>query len=171
MDELVHHGEHEGRTTTFTWVGDAAVMPSRVYAFAFTPDGDMLLVCGAPQDPELWLPGGGIEAGESPEEALARELLEEAAATVLALHPLGSQRVDDPAFGSEFQTFYWCRVTLADHYLPRHEVTQRHLVRAEDFLNTLFWGRSDPKAALLLDRALAHERAHAVESVPPPDEC
>ena len=167
MDELVHHWEHQGRTTTFTWVGDAIVTPSRVYALAFTPVGEMLLVSGAPEDPELWLPGGGIEPGEAPEEALARELHEEAAATVHALQPLGSQRLDDPAVGSEFHTFYWCRITLADEYLPHHEVTQRHVVRPEDFLDRLFWGRRDPKGVMLLDRALALEREHAVESAPP----
>ena len=72
MDELVHHWEHLGRTITFAWVGDAAVTPSRVYALAFTADGDVLLVSDAPGDTGCWLPGGGIEGGESPEEALAR---------------------------------------------------------------------------------------------------
>ena len=171
MHELVCDWEHEGRTITFTWLGDAVVTPSRVYALAFTPDGDMLLVSGAPEDPDRWLPGGGIEPGEAPEDALARELLEEAAATVLAHHPIGSQRVDDPVVGSEFHTFYWCRVTLADEYLPRHEVTQRHLVRPEDFLDALFWGRRDPKGAVLLTRALALEREHAVDAAPPTGRC
>jgi len=157
-DELVHHRESQGGTITYAWIGDADVVPARVQTLAFTTDGDMLLVGGAPGDAELWLPGGGIEAGETPVEALARELLEEAAATVEAIRPLGAQRVDDPATGSEFHAFYWSRVTLAHEYAPVHEVRERRLVRPDDFLDVLSWGRSDPTAALLLDLALAIER-------------
>lgn len=153
MDQLVNHWQHDGRTITFTWVGDADVVIARVYALAFTPDGKMLLVGGRPVDPGYWLPGGGVEVGETPEVALARELMEEAAATVQGMKRLGAQRMDDPAQGSEYHSFYWCRVTLAEAFVPEFGVP-RHTVSPEAFLDTLFWGRDDPKAALLLERAL-----------------
>ncbi len=156
MDELVHHWQHHGRTITFSWAGDVAVAPARVYALGFTPDGRMLLVSDSKDGP-WWLPGGGVEPGETAEGALARELAEEAAATVLRMRSLGSQRVDDPAMGSEWQTFYWCRITLADHYIPLHEVAERRVVRPDGFLGTLFWGRDDPKGRLLLELALEAE--------------
>jgi len=120
----------------------------------------MLLVGSGPGDPEYWLPGGAVEEGETAEEALARELQEEAAATVERMEPLGVQRAEDDCGLSEHHSFYWCRVTLSDQYTPRHEVAERKLVEVSDFLDTLFWGRDDPKAAMLLARSLEVERAH-----------
>jgi hypothetical protein len=73
-DEFVHHLRHEDRTITLTWVPNASEQPSRVYALAFTPDGHMLLVSDA-RDGHFWLPGGGIEAGESAERRYAADSL------------------------------------------------------------------------------------------------
>jgi ADP-ribose pyrophosphatase YjhB (NUDIX family) len=59
-------------------------MTSRVRALLATPDGGLLTIrrVRPGQDPYWVLPGGGVEAGESLEAALARELREEVAATV-----------------------------------------------------------------------------------------
>src|SRR5919112_2061599 len=107
-DEHVHYRQYRGRRIRHAWVGDVAGVPARVHTLAFTADGTILLVGGGPGGPneaDLWLPGGGIERGETPEGALARELLEEAAATIDLVRPLGSQRVDDPVAGSELHAF------------------------------------------------------------------
>lgn len=157
MAEFVHTWQHEGRTFTFTWVGYEPVSLNRVYALAFTAEGQMLLV-GERSNPEYWLPGGGVEPGESAEVALARELVEEAAATAERLHYLGAQRVDDSVKPPEYQGFYWCRVHLADEFVPEFETTERLLVPPERFLDTLFWGRDDPKGVLLLEQALRANR-------------
>jgi len=58
--------------------------------------------------------------------------------------------VDDPTGRCEYHAFYWRRVMLADKFIPKHEVAERKLVAPKDFLDTLFWGREDPKAAMLL---------------------
>jgi 8-oxo-dGTP pyrophosphatase MutT (NUDIX family) len=108
MDEVVGDQGKEYEIT-YTWVGDAEVVPARVQTLAFTAEGELLLVGGNPGATELWLPGGGIEMSEFPEQALARELLEEAAATIQEMRPIGSQRVDYPETGSEFHTSYWSR--------------------------------------------------------------
>jgi 8-oxo-dGTP pyrophosphatase MutT (NUDIX family) len=157
MNELVSQWHHEGRSITFSWVGERPVTLRRVYALAFDGAGDMLLV-GDGASSDYWLPGGGVEAGESATEALERELLEEAAATILTLSYLGAQQVDDPLAEVEHQGFYCCRVQLAEDFVPQLEVKERLLVPPERFLDTLFWARTDPKAEMLLEKALQINR-------------
>lgn len=158
-DELTHTWTHEGEVITFTWLGDADVDPDRVYGLAFAEDERMLLVTNPAWAPKGWLPGGGVEAGETPQDALHRELREEADASIDDLVALGSQRSEDSSGRISFQTFYWCRVTLGNHFMPSDEVAERILVDPSEFLDALFWGRSDPKAARLLREALEiHQR-------------
>ena len=58
-------------------------MADRVRALLVTPDHDLLTIkrIRPGRDPYWVLPGGGVEAGEDLETALARELREEIAAT------------------------------------------------------------------------------------------
>jgi ADP-ribose pyrophosphatase YjhB (NUDIX family) len=131
-----------------------------VYALAFTRDKRILLVTDERTSPLCWLPGGGLETNEPVVSALARELREEANASIEAYARLGTQRADDSVDGTSYQAFYWCRVEVATDFSPAHEVTERHLVRPEEFLDRLFWGRSDPKAAMLLARALELDESY-----------
>ncbi len=153
MTELVHAWDHDGRTTTFSWVGDdSSIVPARVYALAFTHEGRIVLVAGE-DPPRWWLPGGGVEQGESAEQALARELDEEAGAVIEDLEFLGHRRVDDPVEGRSHISMYWCRVTLPATFVPRFEVTRQLVIAPEQFLDHLWWAE-DPAAAHLLSLAL-----------------
>jgi ADP-ribose pyrophosphatase YjhB (NUDIX family) len=158
MPAFTHKWEHNGVVVTFSWLGDAQVKPDRAYAFAFTSDGKMLLVTDPQWAPAGWLPGGGIENGETPEQALARELSEEANAIVHQSVKIGVQRADASTGMRSFHAFYWCRVTLGSDFSPQHEISERFLVMPDELLDKLFWGRMDPKAPLLLDRALEIEQ-------------
>ena len=162
MSEFIHTWEHNGAVVTFSWLGNVDVTPDRVYAIAFTPERKILLVTDPEWSPQGWLPGGGIEAGETPEQALARELLEEANATLQQSVKIGVQCTEDANGERSYQPFYWCRVILGNEYAPQHEVTERHLVEPEAFLDRLFWGRTDPKASLLLERALEIEQNNTI---------
>ena len=48
-----------------------------VYAIIDAGDGILATLQDDPSDPELQLPGGGIDPGESPQRALVREVMEE----------------------------------------------------------------------------------------------
>ena len=82
-------------------------MTDRVRALLVTPDDGLLTIkriCPG-QDPYWVLPGGGVEAGEDLETALARELREEIAATA-HVHSL----LYVLERGPERQYFYLARV-------------------------------------------------------------
>ena len=142
-----------GETYRRTWLGVADVVALRVRGFAFTEPGKLLLVRG---DDGLQIPGGGVESGESVVAALRRELMEEAGATIVRSRRLGAFQIDGVTNEfSDLHDFYWCQVTLARDWLPPFDISERVVVRAEDFLDTLPWGRTDPSAEFLLAKALA----------------
>lgn len=152
VNDVAHTWAHDGRTTTFTWVAERdGIVPARVYAVAFIGEGRILLVGASDEGgaTSWWLPGGGVEDGESSEQALVRELEEEAGAAVHDLNLLGYRRVDDEADGRSYIAMYWCRITMQEAFVPDCEVTENLLVRPEQFLDHLFWA-DDPAAALLL---------------------
>ncbi|MEZ4594427.1 MAG: NUDIX hydrolase [Chloroflexota bacterium] len=159
-EKYINQWQHKGIVYRFSWLGNVPQPPDRVYALAFTAEGQMLLVTDENWTPACWLPGGGIEAGETPEQALARELIEEANAKVVKSVRIGIQQTDSSEGYRSFQAFYWCRVEVEEQFAPTHEVTERHLIAPNSFLDTLFWGRSDPKAEMLLDLALEIESKH-----------
>jgi ADP-ribose pyrophosphatase YjhB (NUDIX family) len=107
------------------------------------------------------LPGGTIEAGETLERTLAREVQEEACARVVSSSYIGCQRVDelDDEGGSYYQTRFWARVEL-DEFRAEQEMTARRLVSPQDFRAVLFWG-SEATAGLILERGLAVEQIAA----------
>lgn len=65
----------------------------RVGAYAILPLGrDLLLTCQFGPNPDLQLPGGGIDPGESPISALHREVFEETGWHIAAPRRIGAFR-------------------------------------------------------------------------------
>jgi 8-oxo-dGTP pyrophosphatase MutT (NUDIX family) len=112
------------------------------YGLCVTADGDAVLV-NEDGRPAWGLPGGRPEAGETPDETLAREVVEEACARVLDAELLFA--TEDTFLDTEravthrFATsIYWARVAL-EPWEPRFEKTARHLVPLADIAEELRW--------------------------------
>ena len=92
--------------------------------------------------------GGGVEPGETLEDCLVREVMEEGCARVVESRYIGCQRVDDPDHPTGpwryYQARFWARVELL-RWDPQHEIDERRLVRPEDF-------PSDPELGLCAQR-------------------
>lgn len=145
-----------GVTATFTWYPGNDLEKFRpfiqVYGVCFNDVGKMLIQRRATNP---WcLAGGTVEEGESGEETLRRELIEEADVTIKNLSLLGGQRVQFPgghnpnpgkrAIGDDFyQLRYYCEV---DEILPQtpdpdHGIINERLFVSPNEINTyLNWG-------------------------------
>jgi 8-oxo-dGTP diphosphatase len=160
VQEISDHG----RRVTLTWF-DPPFRPepphsNQAYGICFTGDGLIVLGACDSHDGRYWnLLGGGVEQGETLEDCLVREVMEEGCARVVESRYIGCQRVDDPDHPAGprryYQTRFWARVELLP-WEPRHEIDERRLVRPEDFLQTLTWG-SAPTAAFILAAGLKAE--------------
>jgi len=65
----------------------------RMGAYAVLPSGsDLLLTCQCGPEPDLQLPGGGIDPGESPLAALHREVFEETGWRIASPRRIGAFR-------------------------------------------------------------------------------
>lgn len=87
------------------------------------------------------IPGGHVEPGESPEETVRREVLEETGAQVDALCILGHQKIVIHAprpegykypYPVSFQVFYCGTVTELMRFAPTPEVHERRLFSPEE---------------------------------------
>jgi len=163
--QVQHHSEWEGRRLTVTWMPPPFRPPrdatTQAMGLCFTADHRVVLVTS---DGASWtLPGGSLEQGETPVQALKREVREEACAVVRRSAYLGCQRVDDPGHPQGpthyYQTRFWARVTLRP-FEPAFETVARRLVEPDHVLEELAWGHV-PIARVLLELALAAEVAAA----------
>ena len=106
-----------------------------------TPAGKVVLIS---PDGKLWdLPAGRPETGETWEDTLRREMLEEACATVLEATLLGFTRgacVQGPERGRVLVRSVWrAEVELAP-WQPRFEIPHRRVVATADVMGELVLG-------------------------------
>ena len=90
-------------------------------------------------------PGGKIESGETPEEALVREIREELDAGIAVDRYLTTVEYDYPAFHLSMDCF-WCSLTEGHLTLLEHEAA---LWLSKETLHSVDWLPAD---LLILDR-------------------
>ena len=86
-------------------------------------------------------PGGKIEAGETPEEALAREIKEELETEIMVGSLIHTIEYDYPTFHLSMDCF-WCEIVKGDLVLKEHEAAK--WVTKEQ-LNSVEWLPADIK--------------------------
>lgn len=126
--------------------------PIRVVGAVFV-DGDRVLACRKAPGKSLaglWeFPGGKIEPGESPEEALARELSEELSLTAVVGDKVATT-VHTYDFATIELTTFLCTIQSGELVLTDHDAT-RWVTAAE--AQTLDWAPADiPAVALISSR-------------------
>ena len=96
-------------------------------------------------------PGGKIEAGESPEHALAREIKEELDANIIVGDLLTTVECDYPDFHLSMDCFWAELVPGSDMKLLEHEAAKW---LPADELNTVDWLPADVEVAKKIAEAL-----------------
>src|SRR5512139_2617180 len=123
---LVEQSTWEGRPLIVEWLSSPFTPPrdlvTQASGVCFTGDGEIVLVAGAQR---AWsLPGGHPEPGETLEQALTREVREEACAGICHAVYLGVQQVNDPQSADGLTRYYqarfWARVRL-EPFTPQFE--------------------------------------------------
>ena len=124
-------------------------------AAAVICDGDRILATqrGHGDWKDYWeFPGGKIEPGETPEEALCREIREELEAEISVAEKIATIEYDYPEFHLSMDCFL-AEVTEGDLILKEHEAA-RWL--SKDELDSVRWLPADETITELLKSRLTH---------------
>lgn len=136
--------QFDGRSYEVTWQ-DVGNLPPRnqvtqVSAICYSSDNQIVMISG---DGCHWgIPGGHPESEESLEEALRREVREEACCDINQMRLLGWQHVRDKCDNSVHYQLRYCCLVNVETFRPEHEIAYRQLIAPDEFLDRLEYGTS-----------------------------
>lgn len=115
---------------------------TQIYGVCFL-DGKIIIgLHGDVSNPHWKIIGGTREKGESVEETLVREILEESNMDVLEQKPIGYQKVTSEDGRVEYQLRIWCRVKPRGSFVsdPDFGVKEIKLIDPRDYRQYFDWG-------------------------------
>jgi|SRR5581483_4663325 len=152
MDYVQSSYNFKGVQVTMTWMPEREFRDyepvTQVYGIVFNDKGE-ILIARESSSGKWQLPGGKPEKGESIEETVRRELLEEVDVKAGIIYPLGVQKTEMPGNPNqdEGDLFYQVRcVVELGELLPqtpdpdRGNVWERMFVSAEKVTEYIKWG-------------------------------
>ena len=149
--------EHKGKTYNFTYHDGVPVveadpgMIGRVHSFCFY--NDKLVIVGHGNN-EWTPPGGGIEKGETYEEASIREIKEESNMKVLHQECIGYQDIETPGqdrIQRQFRMFAIVEPYGDFESDPDGDISEIKLIDPKDYREYIKWGEIGD---WLMERAL-----------------
>lgn len=156
--------DEKGITSTFTWYpGDSLeeFQPfTQVYGVCFNDEGKILI---QRRGKRPWcLAGGTVEAGESAEDTLRRELIEEADVSLKNPILLGGQRVSVDGYDTSYQLRYYCEVNEILPQTPDPDtniINERKFVSPSEINEYLRWGATGE--AIFTQATSLREKIHS----------
>lgn len=118
------------------FVGDRTIHSVHAYCFC---EGKLVVVYDPAKD--MWTPpGGGVEPGESVEEAVAREVLEESNMRVIWQKLIGFQEIEEPT-RTITQTRSVCIVECLGAFIadPAGDVSEIKLIDPSEYKEYFDW--------------------------------
>lgn len=123
----------------FTCTGESKTMKTIRVVAAVIKNGDKIFATqrGYGEFKDGWeFPGGKIEPGETPEEALVREIREELDTEIAVGEKIDRVEYDYPAFHLSMDCF-WAKVISGDLILREHEAAKWLTIDTLDSVNWL----------------------------------
>ena len=107
-------------------------------------------LCSPPHAPQWEFPGGKIEPGETPQQALKREIEEELDTEIAVHNKIGTIEYDYPTFHLSMDCF-WCTVVSGELVLKEAEAARW---QTKDELDSVQWIPADRTILKQIQKAM-----------------
>lgn len=161
IKSVLEYGGNKFQNTWMPGISFDDLSPiTQVYGIVFNDSGE-ILVCRSGSEDKWQIPGGKPEIGETLEESLKRELIEEVDVTVSKIFPLGAQMVEEEIDGEYKLSSYQLRfVAILDELLDqtvdpdetKNVIWERKFVPSNEVTSYVKWGE--------IGAAMFHDAVH-----------